>query len=202
MFARIPSPSLSLWGRTCLISAFLGLPLYASCTASEDTEPYVPAAQGANQPPAEGALITEDEACGRLLKAANAAYDRLGCEAPSFPKCPAFLQPGGGNGCYEYYEDSVTACVSAYEDAGTCHDLSPCLATAERNDELETCVQVDLGTGGAGGATGVGGAPATIGGAATGGAPQGGAAPLPEAGAPAEGGGSSLAGQSAGGADG
>jgi len=202
MFARIPSSSLSLWGRTCLISAFLGLPLYAACTASEDTEPFVPAAQGANQPPGEGALVSEEEACARLLKAANAAYDRLGCDAPSFPKCPAFLRPGGANGCFEYYDDSVSACVSAYEDARTCHDLSPCLATAERNDELETCEKVDLGTGGAGGATGVGGAPVVVGGADTGGAPAGGAAPLPAAGASGEGGGSSLAGQSAGGAGG
>jgi len=195
MFARIPSSSLSLWGRTCLISAFLGLPLYASCTASEDTEPFVPAAQGANQAPGEGELVTEADACARLLKAANAAYDRLGCEAPSFPKCPAFLRPGGANGCYEYYDDSVTACVTAYEDAKTCHDLSPCLATAERNDDLDTCEQVDVGTGGAGGAA-AGGA------SSTGGASEGGAGPLPEAGAPGASGSPAVAGQSAGGAGG
>lgn len=198
MFARIPSSSLSLWGRTCLISAFLGLPLYASCTASEDTEPFVPAAQGANQPPGEGALVSEEDACGRLLKAANAAYSRLGCEAPSFPKCPAFLRPGGANGCFEYYDDSVTACVSAYEDARTCQELSPCLATAERNDELETCEKVDPGTGGAGGVPGAGGT-AAVAGANTGGATEGGAGALPEAGA---GGGSPVAGQYAGGAGG
>jgi hypothetical protein len=198
MFARIPSSSLPLWGRTCLISAFLGLPLYASCTASEDTEPFVPAAQGAAQPPADGELVSEADACARLLKAANAAYDRLGCDAPSFPKCPGFLRPGGANGCFEYYDDSVTACVSAYEEARTCHELSPCLATAERNDELETCEQVDLGTGGAGGAP-AGGAPSVAG---TGGASEGGAGPVPEAGAPGASGSPAVAGQSAGGAGG
>ena len=135
------------------------------------------------------------------MKAANAAYTRRQCEQATFPKCPVFLRPGGANGCFEYYDDSVTACVTAYEDARTCRDLSPCLATAERNDELETCeqVEVDPGAGGAGGATGAGGAPEIVGGAPSAGAPQGGAAPVSEAGAPAEGGGSSLAGQSAGG---
>jgi hypothetical protein len=201
MFARIPSASLSLWGRSCLISACLGLPLYASCTASEDTEPFVPAAQGANQPPGEGSLVSEDDACARLLKAANAAYGRLGCDAPSFPKCPGFLRPGGGTGCYEYHDDSVSACVKAYESAPTCRDLSPCLATAERNDTLATCEMVDLGTGGAGGVAAVGGASA-VAGSNTGGAPEGGTAPVTDAGAPGASGSPSTAGQPAGGAGG
>jgi hypothetical protein len=185
MSARIPSASLLPWGRACLISACLGLPVFASCTATEDTEPFVPAAQGASQPSAEGELVSEDAACERLLKAANAAYKRLGCPPPSFPKCPGFLRPGGGSGCYEYYDDSVSACEDAYDTAPTCRELSPCLATAQRNDELATCEREDVGTGGSGGAA-----------AAGAGTSEGGTAAVPEAGA----GGSSSAGQATGGA--
>jgi hypothetical protein len=190
MSARIPSASLSPWGRACLISACLGLPFAASCTATEDTEPFVPAAQGASQPSAEGDLVSEDAACERLLKAANAAYKRLGCSPPSFPKCPGFLRPAGGSGCYEYYDDSVSACEDAYDAAPTCRELSPCLATAERNDELATCAREDTGTGGSAGAAGAAAAGAGAG------ASTGGAAAGPEAGAS----GSSSAGQAAGGA--
>ena len=191
MFARNPSASLSAWGRSCLLSALLGLPLFASCAASEDTEPFVPAAEGASQPQGSGAVVTEDDACARLLKAANAAYDRLGCTPPSFPKCPGFLRPGGGSGCYEYFDDSVTACVSAYENAPSCRELSPCLATAQLNEQLATCERVDVGAGGAGAA-----------GTGAGGAAEGGSAALPDAGAPGMGGSPSAAGQSAGGASG
>lgn len=201
MFARIPSASLSHWGRACLVSALLGLPLFASCTTSEDTEPFVPAVEGARQPSGEGALVSEDDACAQLLDAANEAYDRLGCPAPTFPKCPAFLRPGGGSGCYEYYEDSVAACVAAYEDAPSCRELSPCLATAVFNDTLETCELVDVGTGGAGGA-GTGGA-GPVAGAGNGGAPPvGGAPPIVDGGAAGAGGGLDVpvAGQATGGA--
>jgi hypothetical protein len=198
MLARIPSASLSHWGRVALVSALLGLPLFASCTKSEDTEPFVPAVEGARQPSGEGDLVSEADACARLLDAAKEAYDRLGCDAPSFPKCPAFLRPGGGSGCYEYYDDSVTACVKSYEDAPSCRELSPCLATAERNDALDTCEVVDDGMGGAGGVGTGGGGP--VGGA--GGAPSdGGAPPVVEAGAAGMGGSPGVAGQSAGGAD-
>src|SRR6185369_13901765 len=107
MFARMPFASLSRWGRTCLVLSLAGLPLFASCTTSEDTEPFVPAVEGATQPGADGALISEDDACDQLLKAEKAAYKRLGCDAPSFPECPGFLRPGGGSGCYEYSEGSV-----------------------------------------------------------------------------------------------
>lgn len=195
MFARIPSASLSHWGRVSLVSALLGLPLFASCTKSEDTEPFVPAVEGARQPSGEGDLVSEADACARLLDAAKEAYDRLGCDAPAFPKCPGFLRPGGGSGCYEYYDDSVTACVKSYEDAPSCRELSPCLATAERNETLETCELVDDGTGGAGGAAAGGAGPA----AGAGGVPSdGGAPPVADAGAAGMGG--AAAGQSAGGA--
>ena len=195
MFARIPSASLSFWGRSSLALAFLGLPLYASCTSSEDTEPFVPAVEGASQPKAEGSLISEEDACARLLSAAKDAYERLGCDTPDFAECPGFLRPGGGSGCYEYYEGSVAACEKTYKGAPSCRELSPCLAVAERNDELATCEQVEVpGGGGAGGAGSVipvaggnGGAPTSEGGTAA-----------VEAGAPGVAG--AAAGQSAGGA--
>jgi hypothetical protein len=194
MFARMPFASLSRWGRTCLVLSLAGLPLFASCTTSEDTEPFVPAVEGATQPGADGALISEGDACDQLLKAEKAAYKRLGCDAPSYPECPGFLRPGGGSGCYEYSEGSVAACVTAYEHARSCRDLSPCLATAELNEALPTCELVDTGTGGVGGAGGAASAP---GGANSGGAAQGGA--MSPGGAAPSLGGAAAAGQSAGG---
>jgi len=192
MIARIASVSLLRWGRTSLVLALAGLPLFASCTSSEDTEPFVPAAEGAKQPSDQGSLVTEDEACDKLLTAANAAYKRLHCEPPQFPDCPGFLRPGGGSGCYDYYEDSVTACVKAYGAAGTCRELSPCLATAEMNDTLPTC---EL-TGGEGGSAGTSGS--SPGGASNGGSSSGGAA-SPAAGSPSASGAPAAAGQAAGG---
>jgi len=187
MNARIPSVSLLRWGRTSLVLALAGLPLFASCTSSEDTEPFVPAAEGAKQPSGQGSLVTEAEACDTLLTAANAAYKRLHCEPPQFPDCPGFLRPGGGSGCYDYYEDSVTACVKAYGAADSCRDLSPCLATAEMNDTLPTCER----TGGEGGSAGTPGS--TPGGASSGGAAS------PAAGSPSASGAPAAAGQAAGG---
>jgi hypothetical protein len=168
MFARNPSASLALWGRTCLISALLGLPLFASCAASEDTEPFVPAVEGARQPKGSGVLVSEDEACERLLKKAEAAYERVGCTSPRFAECPGFLRPGGGSGCYEYFDDSVSACEETYENAVSCRELSPCVATAQLNEELATCERVDVvepvgGAGGGAGAPGLGGAAAEAG---------------------------------------
>ena len=182
MSARIPSASLSRWGRTSLLVALLGLPLYASCTSSEDTEPYVPAKEGAIQPEAGGDLLSEDDACATLLKAAQVAYNRLHCDLEDLATCPGFLRPGGGSGCYQYYSDSVTACEKSYQDATSCRSLSPCFATAERRDDLPTCEMLDTGTGGAGGAgpettAGVGGV-----------AGASGASPVTEAGASGAGG--------------
>jgi len=194
MLARIPFASLSRWGRTSLVLALAGLPLFASCTSSEDTEPFVPAAEGATQPSGDGTLLSEADACSQLLEAANAAYKRLGCDAPQFPDCPGFLRPGGGSGCYEYYENTITTCTAAYEHAATCRDLSPCLATAELNDMLPTC-ELAVGEGGSGGVSGVSG------GASSGGAPAGGATSQPEGGTPgASGAAPAAAGQPAGGA--
>jgi hypothetical protein len=196
MIARIPFASLSRWGQTSLVLALTGLPLLPSCTTSEDTEPFVPAAEGATQPSGDGTLLSEADACSELLKAAQAAYERLGCDAPQFPDCPGFLRPGGGSGCYEYYEDSVTTCVAAYADAGTCRDLSPCLATAELNDRLPTCT-LEGGQGGSGG----GGGASDAAGGASGGAAEGGATSPPEGGSPgASGAPAASAGQPAGGA--
>ena len=178
MFVRIPSASLSRWARTGLVLALSGLPLFASCTSSEDTEPFVPAREGATQPDANGDLLSEDDACAIVHKAAKAAYERFNCDG-EVAECPGFLRPGGGNGCYEYYSDSVTACESAYEDAASCRSLSPCIVSAKRNDELATCETVDTTTGGAGGA-----GPDAVGGAGG----ISGAPPVTEAGAAGVGG--------------
>ena len=114
--------------------------------------------EGAKQPPGKGDLLSEDAACERLLGGAKAAYKRLGCGALEAEACPAYVRPAGGSGCYEYFEDSVVACEQAYEDAASCRDLSPCVATAMRNDALPTCESVEepSGVGGAGGAGGAG----------------------------------------------
>ena len=193
MFVRIPSASLSRWGRTSLVLALAGLPLFASCTSSEDTEPFVPASEGATQPQGEGKLVSEESACADLLQAAKAAYKRLGCDAPAYPECPGFLRPGGGSGCYEYYQGSVAACIDQYEHAATCSTLSPCLPAAERNDQLPTC-EVALGAGGMPGGGGAGNNSSA-------GAAQGGAAMLLVGGAPDLGGAApAVAGQATGGA--
>jgi hypothetical protein len=177
MFAPMPSALLARWGGVGLISALAGLALCASCTSSEDTEPFIPAVEGAKQPSGSGTLLSETEACARVRDAAEAAYDRLRCPAPSLAPCPAYVRPGGASGCYEYDEDSVAACEQAYEDARTCGTLTPCIVSAHRNDELETCERLSPEAGGQGG-----------GGPAGGAAGAGGAEPQPEAGAPATGG--------------
>ena len=152
--------------------------------------------RGATQPKGSGDLISEDEACERLRSAALAAYEDLRCVEPDYPECPGFLRPGGGSGCYEYREGSVTSCERAYEDATSCSNLAPCLATAELNLELPTCEHlVPDGAAGAGGNAG-----ADAGGA--GGAGQGGA-PIVEGGSPSaagQGGQAGAAGDASGGA--
>lgn len=181
MSARMPFASVSRWRRATLVFACCGLTLFVSCTSSEDTEPFVPSLEGAKQPRGQGALLNEQDACARLLKSAQAAYKRLGCDAPTYPGCPQFIRPGGGSGCYEYFAESVAACEQAYGDAESCSRLAPCLATAELNTGLPTCLHSGTGGTSAGGA-GVG--------------PQGGASLEPAAGA----GGIGSAGQPAGGA--
>jgi hypothetical protein len=189
MIARMPSADSSRWGRASS-ALLLAVLLPASCTTDEDIEPHVPSRSGAIQPEAGGALLSEEEACERLLTAAQDAYDRLRCDA-TFADCPTFLRPGGSSGCYEYYEDSIEACEAAYDDASSCRNLSPCFATAEVNLELPTCEQPPSGEGGAGGAAAGGAGPggAAAGGEATvpiGGSPDSGGAPA-QAGAPAAG---------------
>jgi hypothetical protein len=174
MFARILSALLPTRRRLLLLSPLAGLLLVPNCTKSEDTEPFVPASEGATQPEGGGALLTEEEACPRLAAALTKARRQLDCSGPELPECPGFLRPAGGNGCYEYSQKSVEACERAYEDAFSCQSLAPCIVTAQRNDSLPSCVSE--------GETGAGGI------SAMGGADFGGAPPVPEGGAPAEGG--------------
>jgi hypothetical protein len=195
MFARIASASLRRWGRSSLVLVLAAPLVYTSCTSSEDTEPFVPAQEGAKQPGGSGDTLTEDEACGRLRSAEEAAQARLDCDAPKAAACPTYLRPGGGNGCYRYFEDSVASCEQAYEDASSCRELTPCLVTAEFDAGLATC---ELPMEGAGGGDGSGGTPA-------GGAPamnEGGMPGAGEGGTPAAEGGMSGGGMSGGGVGG
>jgi hypothetical protein len=176
MFARTPSVLLARWGGVGLASLLVGLPLFASCTSSEDTEPFIPATQGAKQPSGSGTTVSETEACERVRQAAEAAYDRLRCPPPAFSDCPEYVRPGGASGCYEYYEESVAACEQAYDGARSCGTLAPCIVSAALNEQLETCERPDEGGGGQGGGSG--------GGAAGDGSAPGGTGPLPQAGAP------------------
>ena len=197
MIVRIASALSPYWPRAGRFSFCLAVSalVFASCTTDEDTEPHVPAMSGATQPEGGGALLSEDDACDRLRSAALGAYDRLGCDEPAFPECPAFIRPGGGSGCYEYQEDSIEACEQAYEDAATCKTLAPCFATGELNLELDTCEEIEV--------PGVGGAPTGGAGPVVGGADAGGAGPLPVGGADTgSGGASSQAGSPSGGAGG
>ncbi|HYQ18083.1 MAG TPA: hypothetical protein VEQ58_20055 [Polyangiaceae bacterium] len=159
--------------------ALAGLPFFASCTSSEDTEPFIPAVEGAKQPSGSGKLVSEDAACERVLAAAKSAYARLGCDAPKLGDCPGFVRPAGGSGCFEYYETSVAACESSYKDAGSCRTLSPCIVTAERNDSLSSCELDD-------GDNGMGGQPVGAAGADAGGVGQGGSSGAPDPDAPAD----------------
>jgi hypothetical protein len=168
--------------------------MFTNCTASEDTEPFVPSMQGATQPEADGTLISEADACDRLLGAVEAAYDRLRCDTPNFPGCPAFVRPGGGSGCYEYSEGSVEACEQAYEDARSCRELSPCLATAQLSTELPTCDLASGEGGQGGGGSGGGGGGGADGGGSGGSGDAGGGAVI-------EGGASGMGGQAFGGGE-
>lgn len=179
MLVPLPSALSARWGRFGLVSALAGLALCVSCTSSEDTEPFIPATEGAQQPSGSGALLSEADACERVREAARNAYERLHCAAPTFAVCPDYVRPGGASGCYEYYEASVAACEKAYEDARTCGTLAPCIVSAQRNEELDTCERLDDGGAGQGGGSS---------GGSTGAGGEGQTTPLPEGGAPAMGG--------------
>ncbi len=162
-------------GRTALFALTAVLPVYLSCTKDPDTEPFVPALPGATQPVNDGgSLISEEEACQRLLAAATAAYEDRNCSF-DHAACPDFIRPAGASGCYEYSEESVEACEEAYDSAGTsCSNLGPCFATAVQNTSLPTCQLVEVpGVGGAPGSGGAGGESAAAGnsGVGTSGAP-------------------------------
>jgi len=185
MFAWMPSAREVRWGGTALLLTLAALPLCASCTKSEDTEPFNPAREGAKQPAGSVDLVSESEACERVRDAAEAAQARLRCGAPTPASCPTYLRPAGASGCFEYYESSVDACEKAYEGAVTCGALTPCIVSAERNDDLPTCELVESGAGGQGGAASSVGGATGGGGESTG---QGGAVSPSEAGAPSTGG--------------
>lgn len=146
----------------------LVVPLLPSCSETEDTEPFVPATEGARQPPGGGAREGEEAACSDLREATLDAYQRLGCGQPMLADCPAFIRPAGGSGCYEYEQASVGACQKAYAEAASCRELSLCLPTAVLDTRLVSCELSGAGgaaAGGSGGEAPVGGASAGAAGA-------------------------------------
>lgn len=189
MIARTRLLSRSRSGRTALFALTAVLPVYLSCTNDPDTEPFVPALPGATQPVNEsGSLISEEDACQRLLAAATAAYEDRHCSF-EHAACPDFIRPAGASGCYEYSEQSVAECEDAYDSAGSsCSSLGPCFATAVENKSLPTCELVEVpgeGLGGApggGGAGGDGTAPGSSGAPADAGASSGGQGATPPSG--------------------
>jgi hypothetical protein len=156
MLAWLSPAARAQHGRAAVAFALLVLPVYASCTKSEDTEPFVPAQEGAFQPEGGGDLISEEEACDRIAEAESEARERLSCNPELVGECPGYIRPGAGSGCYEYSASSVAACEEAYDASRSCAQLQRCVVSATLNLELETCQQA--GEGGAAGAGGGGGA--------------------------------------------
>jgi hypothetical protein len=169
----------SIW---LLGGSLLLLGLGGSCTETDETEPFVPPRQGASQPGGGGKKLSEDEACERVREAEEAARVDLQCSDLERPACPYYVRPAG-TGCWEFSEESVSACVdkiAAYED---CSDFarSPCILTGTPSGS--DCATP--GGGGAGGDSSGGGSPGS-GGDSSGGTP--GAAGADAGGAPGQGG--------------
>jgi hypothetical protein len=186
MIARARYFTRSPWGRTGLLLLTAILPVYLSCTTDQDTEPFVPALPGATQPVATGSLLSEREACERLLEAATAAYSEHDCEL-EHAGCPDFVRPAGASGCYQYSEASVEDCESSYAAATSCSNLAPCFVTAIENTSLPECELV-------GGVPSEGGAPGSAGGPGS-----DGGAPVTDGGAPGSSGAPSQVGGASGG---
>ncbi len=164
----------SAWLLGC---SLLLLGLGGSCSESDETEPFIPPRVGAEQPASGGDALSEAETCERLREAEEAARVDLQCDDLERPECPYYVRPAG-TGCWEYSEDSVSACVdkiAAYEDCSD-FELSPCILTATPSESDCPAPGGEGGAGGsdpaAGGSPGTGGAPQPAGGA-----PGGGGAP-------------------------
>src|SRR5687767_7681161 len=102
------------------------------CGSSTDTKDTVPARPAFEMPDGGGAKISESEACSLLSQALSGSAQRLMCTAPAV-SCPSYVRPAGGEGCFEYDEASVTACVRFIaQDYTRCSDFAArrCIVTA------------------------------------------------------------------------
>ncbi|HVK07894.1 MAG TPA: hypothetical protein VM597_03855, partial [Gemmataceae bacterium] len=119
----------------------------ASCTESPKVEPYIPARPGAVQPPAGGSTVDEDEACERVRDAEEAARTRLQCSPLERAACPFYVRPAG-TGCWEYSEESISACENAIGEYDACGDFDeiPCVLSASETDA--SCPAPPVGEGG------------------------------------------------------
>ncbi len=131
-----------------LCLGMLALAAAVSCTSVKDTESYVPSQPGAVQPDTTGKFVAEDSACSQLTKAEAKARSGLSCDAAK-RTCPDYIRPAGGEGCFEYDQGSIDACVKLYGTFESCDDFDahPCLLTAK-----SSCTDGD-GEGGSGGAS-------------------------------------------------
>ena len=104
----------------------------AGCGSSSETKDTVPARPGFQMPEAGASRIDEAKACAELSEALSASAQQLGCSAPSVT-CPGYVRPAGGEGCFEYDDASVKACVrSIVQDYKRCSDFAArrCIVTA------------------------------------------------------------------------
>lgn len=90
---------------------------------------------------AEGPLLDEDEACGRLRDALLAASERISCSTLRVAACPELVRAAGTAACTRFSEESVEACeelTSVYE---TCEDFTQrrCLVVSVLEERSEGC---------------------------------------------------------------
>jgi hypothetical protein len=140
--------------------AFVALTAMASAgsCASRDEQAPVPASPGAEQPPAGGKELGEDEACKRIRDAEEAARKRLNCEPLNRAACPYYVRPAG-TGCWTFDESSVSHCEAAIGDYELCADFTqtPCIITAKAADATSCPPLPGSGEGGQAGMSGSGG---------------------------------------------
>jgi hypothetical protein len=103
------------------------------CGSSSDTKDTVPARPGFQMPEGGSARLGEAEACTELSQALSGSAQRLGCSAAPV-SCPSYVRPAGGEGCFEYDDASVKACVNAVKGYTRCTDFETkrCIVSAIR----------------------------------------------------------------------
>jgi hypothetical protein len=145
---------------TCVLRAlWLGafaIIAVAGCTSANDSESEVPAQPGAVQPETSGKPVAEDAACSQLTEAEAKARSGLKCDSVK-RSCPDYIRPAAGEGCFDYDQGSISACIKLFDSFGSCDDFDahPCLVTAV---PASGCAGADGGAGGGLGEGGSGGA--------------------------------------------